>query len=91
MDTAFAWQQLFENWPTTLPRRGLVVTAAGETIEFREFLTSEGLVAFERERPDSSGARKVVLAFSAITAVKMTDTEPLSGLKSLGFQGPQGA
>lgn len=85
MDTAFAWQQLFENWPASIPQRGLVVTAIGETIEFRNFMTTEGLLALERERPDSTGARKVLLAFSAITAVKMTDTEPLATLKALGF------
>ena len=85
MDVAFNWQQLFENWPRDYPKKGLVVTNFQETIEFRDFLVGDGLLAVERERPDSSGARKVAIAFAAISAVKLTDVEPLSGMKKLGF------
>lgn len=86
MDSAFAWQQLFENWPQDLPRQGLVVTIFQESIGFTNFMVAEGLLALERDRPDSSGARKVIVSFAAISAVKMTDTDEFARIEKLGFR-----
>lgn len=85
MDKAFAWQQMFENWPKSFEKRGLVVAEHLEPIEFTDFMTSDGLLALERLRPDSSGARKVVVAFTAIVAVKLQDINPISTMSQLGF------
>ena len=85
MDKAFAWQQMFENWPSSLEKRGLIVIENMEPIDFRDFMICDGLLAIERVRPDSSGARKTVVAFTAIVAVKFLDTEPISTLAQLGF------
>lgn len=85
MDSAFAWQQLFENWPAETPKIGIVVTNFQENIGFTNFMTSDGLLAIERDRPDSIGARKVVVAYAAIVAVKITDTSEFARMSALGF------
>lgn len=87
MDIASAWQQLFENWPANLPRQGIIVTTFQENIGFVNFRTSMGLLAIERDRPDSIGARKVIISFAAISAVKMTDTADFTEVRHLGFEG----
>lgn len=86
MDSAFAWQQLFENWPSHIARKGLVITTTGESISFSRFLVMDGILALERDRPDSLGARKVIISFSGITAVKMTDAGDFLELREMGFR-----
>lgn len=85
MDTARAWQEFFESWPETFPQQGIIVTTFQETVPFTRFLIAPGLLALERDRPDSIGARKVVLSYNAISAVKMTDTAGLDSIRELGF------
>jgi hypothetical protein len=89
MDTAQAWQNFFENWPGTLPQHGIVITSFQETIPFVRFMITDGIIALERDRPDSIGGRKVVVAFSAISAVKMTDTGDFTRFADMGFTSPQ--
>ena len=88
MDTGEYWKKLFENWPAELPREGLLITTFGETIPFRDYLLSPGIVLLERDKPDSSGSRKVMLAFAAISALKITAVRDLADFKSMGFQAP---
>jgi len=86
MDSAFSWQQLFENWPADAPKVGIVTTTFQESVGFTNFMIAEGLLALERDRPDSVGARKIVLPFSAITSLKMTDTKDFTEIAKLGFR-----
>jgi len=88
MDTGEAWRGLFENWPESLPRRGIAMTTFGESIQFINFMISGGLVLLERDKPDTLGARKVILAYTAISAVKITDVIDLARFQVLGFQPP---
>ena len=81
-----SWRSLFENWPDTIPRRGLVVTTFQEAIPFTGFLISGGILLLERDKPDSIGARKVMLAYEAISAVKITDVIELARFQVMGFQ-----
>jgi hypothetical protein len=85
MQTAAYWQTLFQRWPASLPRQGLVVTVFQEAIPFSDFLLSEGLLLLERDKPDSTGARKVILCFDAIAGVKITSTIELARFRELGF------
>lgn len=85
MDTAAAWQRLFEQWPEHKTRVGIVVANSQEPISFTDFMVTPGILALERERPDTQGARKVLISFSAITAVKLVDTGSFNELKQLGF------
>ena len=86
MAGAQAWQNLFENWPSELPKNGQIVTAYAETIKFVDFLLGDGLVFIERDRPDSFGARKVMITYDAINAVKLESAVELEKFKLLGFR-----
>ncbi len=88
METAEAWRTLFENWPESIPRQGLVVTSFGEQIPFIDFLISGGILLIERDKPDSHGARKVMIAYDAICAIKIPSPMELARFQVLGFQPP---
>lgn len=88
MENTESWRTLFENWPESIPRAGLLVTTFGETIPFTNFLISGGILLVERDRPDTAGARKVMVAYDAISAVKLTGTEELARFQVMGFQAP---
>src|SRR6185436_14497568 len=68
MNSGEYWRMLFESWPSTLPRRGLLITTFGEAIPFVGYLLSPGIVLLDRDKPDSLGARKVMVAYEAISA-----------------------
>ena len=82
------WRTLFEMWPNTLPRQGILVTVFQETMPFTDFRISAGLLLIERDRPDSHGGRKVMLSFEVIAALKLADPGELNRYQSLGFEGP---
>ena len=88
METAEAWRSLFESWPESIPRGGLLVTTFQETIAFTDFLISGSILLVERDTPDSFGARKVMVAFDAISAVKITSPMELGRFQVMGFQAP---
>ncbi len=88
METGEAWRALFESWPEAVPRQGMVVTKFQETIPFTDFLVSAGIVMLERDKPDSLGARKVMVAYDAIAAVKLTSPAELARFQVMGFQPP---
>jgi hypothetical protein len=86
MDTADSWRMLFTSWPASMPRQGLIVTIFEEIIPFVNFMTSGGILLVERDRPDSSDARKVMIAYGAISAVKSTSTMDFDKYKAFGFE-----
>ncbi|MDB5385722.1 MAG: hypothetical protein JWM11_1368 [Planctomycetaceae bacterium] len=86
MDQSECWHDLFMNWAPKIPRQGILVTAAQETIPFINFMTSRGVLLVERDRPDGNGARKVMVAYSAILAVKLTTTLDLPEYRPMGFE-----
>ena len=88
MESAEAWRSLFENWPESIPREGIVVTIHGENITFVNYLISGGVLLLERDKPDTSGARKVMIAYEAISAVKITSPMELGRFQVMGFQAP---
>lgn len=88
METTSPWRTLFENWPAAIPRTGIAITKFQESVEFIDFLVSGGIVLLERATPDSSNARKVMLEYDAISAVKITTTVELARFQVMGFQPP---
>jgi hypothetical protein len=80
------WQSLFENWPDAIKRRGSIMTQQGETIPFIGFLISHGLVLVERDGPDVSGARKVIVAYDSISMVKLNEVGEIERFQAMGFQ-----
>ena len=88
MEATETWRALFENWPESVPRDGLLVTNFQEQIPFVNFMISGGILLVERDKPDSYGARKVMIAYDAITAIKFTNTLELARFQVMGFQAP---
>jgi len=88
MESAESWRSLFENWPESIPREGLLVTSFQETIAFTDFLISCGILLVERETPDSSGARKVMITYEAITALKIAHPMELARFHGMDLQTP---
>ncbi|MBR9800246.1 MAG: hypothetical protein ACE37I_20470 [Rubinisphaera brasiliensis] len=88
MQTGEHWRNVFENWPESIPRKGILVTTQGESIPFVNYLLSEGILLVERDTPDSLGARKVMLTFASIAAVKITAPLELARFQVMGFQAP---
>lgn len=84
MDSEDDWRAIFEHWPADLPRQGILTTAL-DSFGFNDFLISRGLLLLERDRPDAIGARKVMIAYRSILALKLTDPGPISRYQSLGF------
>jgi len=88
MQSADDWRTLFESWPESIPRQGLIVTMQGETIPFVDYMISGGILLVERDKPDSQGARKVMLVYEAIASVKITSPMELARFQVMGFQPP---
>lgn len=88
MHAAEAWRSIFENWPESINRQGLVVTTFNEAVPFVDFLISGNILLLERDIPDSYGARKVMVAYDAIQAVKITQPLDLARFQVMGFQSP---
>ena len=88
MEISESWRTLFENWPESIPREGLLVTTFQETIPFTNFLISADILLVERDKPDVLGARKVMVAYHAISAVKLTSPQELARYQVMGFQAP---
>lgn len=86
MDAAQSFQKLFETWPAEVPRAGLLVTTFNETIPFVDFLVSEGTLIVQRNQPDSQNARKAIVAYGAISAVKLADPGDLAVYTRFGFR-----
>lgn len=86
--TGESWRSLFENWPEAIPRRGVVITSFGESIPFVSFLISGGILLLERDKPDTIGARKVMLAYDNIASVKITDVIEMARFQVMGFEPP---
>ena len=88
MEAGESWRGLFENWPEAIPREGILVTNFQENIAFVDFLISGSILMVERDKPDTYGARKVIVAYSAISAVKLTSPMELANFQVMGFQQP---
>lgn len=85
------WRHLFAHWPTDLKKIGGVVTELNESVRFIDFAVSGGLLLLQRERPDTTGARKVFLSYDAISSLKLDDPGDLDGYRGMGFQPPVGS
>jgi hypothetical protein len=79
VDLNAAWRSAFQSWPAHLPKAGIIVIAQ-ESIPFIDFLIADSFVIVERDRPDSQGGRKLIIALSAIVAVKLLTPDQLSTL-----------
>lgn len=82
------WKDYFTHWPTKVNPAGVLVTCYDEQIPFVNFMTSETLLLLERRAPDTSGARKVLIPYDNIVALKLVDVVNDSVFAGLGFKPP---
>jgi hypothetical protein len=87
-NTARDFRRIFAMWPADLPRTGMVVTTFGENVPFCGFMIAGELLLLERKTPDSTMARRVMIGFDAINALKIIDPIEMPKFKSMGFEGP---
>ena len=80
-------RRIFAEWPVSIPKSGLAVTTFGESIPFCSFMLSGDLLLIERKTTDAQGARRVILAFDSINAVKILDAIEMPRFTAMGFQG----
>lgn len=88
MAIATCWKDVFCHWPVEMPRHGVLVTVFGEQIPFSSFATSEAFLFAERQAPDATGARAIMLPYDKILALKIVDAIKLKSIQSLGFDIP---
>src|ERR1043165_6711431 len=86
-DTATIWREMFEKWPTSIPKRGVMVSTLNEVTPFKSFMLKGGLLLLERTNPDPLGARFLLMGFDAIHAVKLTEPLGESVFTGAGFTG----
>jgi hypothetical protein len=89
LDAAAVWKDYFARWPAEVPRAGVAVTTFDEQIPFDGFATSDNLLLLERRNPDTMGARKILLPYDTVAAVKIVDVVKVKAFASLGFQEPR--
>ncbi|HRA90235.1 MAG TPA: hypothetical protein PK992_19255 [Planctomycetaceae bacterium] len=80
-------RRIFAEWPVSIPRTGIVVTTFGESVPFCSFMLSGDLILFERKTPDAQGARRVIMSFDGINAIKILDAIEMARFTAMGFQG----
>ena len=87
MEKSKIWNRFFREWPADLPTRGVVATSFDEQIVFVGYLVADDLLLLERQAPDTVGARKVIIPFSLIDAVKIVDPVKGAVFEASGFKG----
>lgn len=86
MSVGEGWKACFAAWPDKLPQRGMLVTTFDEQIAFSAFFTGDSILLIERQTPDTVGARKVLVPYENIAAVKIIDVVKTKDLLALGFE-----
>lgn len=90
MEQTTAWKAFFSEWPAGLDRRGVMVCTFGEQIPFDSFMPGESLLIVDRSVPDTMGARKIVVPYGNIAAIKFIDVVKNKVFQPLGFVEPPG-
>jgi hypothetical protein len=88
MDEPNIWRRFFSNWPADLPRKGVLVTSFDQ-IPFQEFFTSDHFLLVQRRAPDTVGARDVIVPYSQIQALKITEVIKPKLYRQAGFAGAE--
>jgi hypothetical protein len=86
-DKSTIWRELFEKWPASIPKRGVLVSTLNEVTPFKSFLLKGELLLLERTNPDPLGARFLLMGYDAIHAVKLTEPLAESVFATAGFVG----
>jgi len=81
------WKSIFNNWPTGIQQRGVIVTTLNEAIPFKGFMVKDDMLLLDRTNPDPMGARFIFIDFAAINCVKLIDPVKDSVFVAAGFAG----
>jgi hypothetical protein len=81
------WREFFEKWPAEIPKRGLLVSTLNETTPFKSFLLKGDMLMLERTNPDPVGSRFILMEFSTIHMLKITEPLRESVLTGAGYVG----
>jgi hypothetical protein len=81
------WRELFLKWPSSIPKRGVLVSTLNESTPFKSFLMKGEVLLLERTNPDAMGARFVIVTCDAIHMVKLTEPLKEDAFTSAGFTG----
>lgn len=85
-EKSICWQALFHRWPDSIPELGIAVTSLNESITFSNFQVSDEAVLFERDRPDTMGARSAIVPWGEIVTVKLTSSIESAQFRNMGFK-----
>lgn len=88
-EVGIIWRKFFTSWPPNLSHTGVVVASGIEQIPFVSFLMAEHVILLERPAPDTVGARKIVIPYSKITAIKITEPVGNEVFVDAGFIEPK--
>ncbi|WP_419184574.1 hypothetical protein [Botrimarina mediterranea] len=81
------WRTFFSEWPSQIPKRGILITKLNEASPFKAFMMRGDFLLLERVSPDSLGGRFIVIPFEEISTVKFTDPLKQPALEAAGFAG----
>jgi hypothetical protein len=81
------WRAFFAEWPSQIPKRGILITRLNEASPFKAFMMRGDFLLIERVSPDSLGGRFLVIPFDEISTVKFTDPLKQPALEAAGFEG----
>lgn len=87
--TVDALRLMFQNWPESIPRQGMIQTKQNDLIPFIDFRVSATILLLDRGKPDAQGARKVILPMAQIAALKIAGTQPIADYEMMGFEKPR--
>lgn len=86
-DAATTWKAWFNDWPESIPRRGIVVNSLDEAMPFKGFMVRGDTVLLERTNPDTLGARFLLVPFAEVAVVKFVDPLKQALFEDAGFRG----
>jgi hypothetical protein len=81
------WREVFEKWPTGIPKRGVLVSTLNEVTPFKSFMTKDNILLLERTNPDPLGARFLMIGYDCIHLVKITEPLGEAVFAGAGFIG----
>lgn len=86
-NTAAIWKDFFNNWPEGIPTRGIVVNQLNEQLPFKAYMVRGEVLMLERTNPDTLGSRYILVPYSEIGIVKLTDPLNQEKFDKAGFKG----
>jgi len=80
------FHRILSEWPVSIERKGILLTSFGEAVPFIDFMLGGNLVLVDRGVPDTSDARRVIVAIDTIVGIKITTPIEMARFTTMGFQ-----